>query len=319
MTAPVLAALLVALPAGMPGPVAAQDHGHSSHSDSDHGPGPLVLGLAASARAAALGGAFWVGGDGNLAIFHHPALLGGEGFGGTRRRFGGSTHVALSGSGGWMGGTVAGGVSFLEYGTSADSPLKLPHEAAELSAGGNRAASEFLAALGFADEVFGADVGVVAKIIGQRLGGLAGSTMAVDVGLGRQIGPVTAAVTVQNLGPGLELGRYEVPLARRVVVGAGSNGRAPVGPFDVGAAFQVAREGDGEIIPGAGVEIAWWPIQRRIFIARIGVVRVEEEDASPITFGAGFEGDRIRIDYAYRDHSHHDLAAAAHQIGIAIR
>ena len=319
MAAPVLAALLVALAGGMPGPVAAQDHGRPAQSASGRSPGPLVLGLVASARASALGGAFWVGGDGNLAIFGHPALIGGEGFGGTRQRLGGSTHLAFSGSGGWMDGTVAVGVSFLEYGTSADSPLELPREVSELIAGGNRAASEFLAALGFADEVFGADVGVVTKIIGQRLGGLAGSTMAVDVGLGRQIGPVTAAVTVQNLGPGLELGRYEVPLARRVVVGAGSNGRAPVGPFDVGAAFQVAREGDGKIIPGGGVEVAWWPIQRRIFIARIGVVRVEEGDASPITFGAGFEGDRIRLDYAYRDHSHHDLAAAAHQIGIAIR
>ena len=269
----------------------------------------------------ALGGAFWVGGDGNVALFHHPALIAGEGFGGSRLQIGGSTHFALSGSGGWMGGTFAAGVSFLDYGTSAQSPLELPRTAAELIAGGDRAASEFTAAVGFARELFGMGVGAAAKLVGQRLGGLRGSTMAVDLGLGRQLGPITGAVTVQNLGPALKVGRYETPLARRVVVGAGTNGRTPVGPFDIGGAVQVARRGDGEIVPGGGLEIAWWPVQRRIFIVRIGAVRrLEDEDGSPLTFGAGFEGDRIRIDYAYRgDYTHLDLGGDQHSIGIAIR
>ncbi len=269
----------------------------------------------------ALGGAFAVGGDGNLALFHHPALIAGEGFGGVRQRLGGSTHLALSGSGGWMGGTLAAGVSLLEYGTSATSPLELPREAAELIAGGDRAASEYTAAAGFANELFGMDAGVAAKLVGQRLGGLRGSTIAVDLGLAREFGPITAAVTVQNLGRALKLGRYETPLARRVVVGAGTGGRAPVGPFDIGAAVQVARDGRGEILPGGGVEIAWWPIQRRIFIARVGAVRRVGEDAgSPLTLGAGFEGDRIRIDYAYGgDYTYLDLGADRHSIGFAIR
>ncbi len=297
-------------------PLAAQDGDQSSR-----GKGPLVLELASSTRSVALGGAFWTGGDGNLAIFHHPSLVAGEGFGGSRQRIGGSTHLALSGSGSWMGGTVAAGLSVLTYGTSADSPLELPREAAELIAGGHGAASEFTAAVGFADELFGMGVGAAAKLVGQRLGGLSGSTVAVDLGLGRELGPITAAVTVQNLGSALKLGRYETPLARRVVVGAGTNGRAPVGPLDIGGAVQVARRGDGEIVPGGGLEIAWWPVQRRIFIARIGAVRrVGDDDGSPFTFGAGFEGDRIRIDYAYRDgFTHLDLGADQHSIGIAIR
>ena len=269
----------------------------------------------------ALGGAFAVGSDGNLALFHHPALIAGEGFGGARQRLGGSTHLALSGSSSWMGGTIAAGVSFLEYGTSADSPLELPREAAALIAGGDRAASEYTAALGFANELFGIDAGVSVKVVGQRLGGLRGSTLAVDVGVAREVGPITGAVTVQNLGRALTLGRYETPLARRLVVGAGTGGRRPVGPFDVGGAVQVARDGRGEIIPGGGLEIAWWPIQRRTFIARIGAVRRIGEDAgSPLTFGAGFEGDRIRIDYAYRgDYTYLDLGADRHSMGIAIR
>ena len=283
--------------------------------------GPVVLDFPSSTRALALGGAFWTGGDGNLAIFHHPALIGGQGFGGTRQRLGGSTHFALSGSGGWMGGTLAAGVSFLEYGTSADSPLELPREAAELIAGGDRAASEYTAAVGFASDLFGMGVGAVAKLVGQRLGGRRGTTLAVDVGVARELGPITAAVTVQNLGRALKVGRYKTPLARRVVVGAGTGSRRPVGPFDVGAVVQMARDGRGEIIPGGGLEIAWWPIQRRIFIARIGAVRrVGADDGSPLTFGAGFEGDRIRIDYAYGgDYAYLDLGADRHSVGIAIR
>ncbi len=297
-------------------PLAAQNGGQTSASR-----GPVVLDLPSSTRGMALGGAFPVGAGGNLALFHHPALIAGEGFGGARQRLGGSTHFALSGSGGWMGGAIAAGVSFLEYGTSADSPLELPREPEELIAGGDRAASEYTAAVGFADELFGVGVGAVAKLVGQRFEGLRGSTWAVDLGLARELGPITGAVTVQNLGRVLKLGRYETPLARRVVVGAGTGSRAPVGPFDVGAAFQVARDGRGEIIPGGGLEIAWWPIQRRVFIARIGAVRrVGEGDGSPLTFGAGFEGDRIRVDYAYRGaYTHLDTGAGRHSIGIAIR
>jgi len=265
-----------------------------------------------------LGWAFWAG-EGANAVLHHPALIAGEGFGGSRSRIGGATHLALSGSRAWFGGTVAAGVSFLEYGTSAESPLALPRDAAVLIGGGHTSASEYVAALGFADELFSVDVGVAAKLVGQRLGGLGGNTVAVDLGVAKSIGRVVTALTVQNLGRELKLGRYKVPLARRVVVGAGTAGRAPVGPLDIGGAFQVAREGDGEIVPGAGLEVAWWPVQRRVFIVRIGAVRVVDEHSSPFTFGFGFEGDRIRIDYAHREYSHDDLGASSHSIGIAFR
>ena len=294
-------------------PLRAQDA-----NGADPVPGPLILELSSSTRAMALGGAFWAG-EGTNAVLHHPALIAGEGFGGSRTKMGGATHLALSGSRAWLGGTVAAGVSFLEYGTSAESPLALPRDAAVLIGGGHMSASEYVAALGFADELFSVDVGVAAKLIGQRLGGLGGNTLAVDLGAAKSVGRVTTALTVQNLGRGLKLGRYEVPLARRVVVGAGTAGRAPVGPFDIGGAVQVAREGEGEIVPGAGLEVAWWPVQRRVFIVRIGAVRVVEGDSSPITFGFGFEGDRIRIDYAQRDYSYEDLGALSHSIGIAFR
>lgn len=314
----VAAFVLAAAWAGPSGSAIAQEQAGSTRSQASPTPGPLVLKLGASTRAAALGSAFWTG-DGADAVLHHPALIGGEGFGGSRQKIGGATHMVLSGSRGWLGGAVAAGVSFLEYGTGATSPLELPRETAALVGGGDMAASEYVAALGYADEMFGFGVGVAAKLIGQRLGGLWGNTTAVDLGAARDIGRFTAALSVQNLGRALKVGRYEVPLARRVVLGAGSGGRVPVGPLDIGAAVQVAREGDGGIVPGGGVEIAWWPVQRRVFIARIGLRRQMEGQTSPFTFGAGFEGDRIRIDYAYGEYIHEDLGADSHRIGIAFR
>jgi len=295
------------------GPLRAQEA-----NGADPVPGPLILELSSSTRAMGLGGAFWAG-AGTNAVLHHPALIGGDGFGGFRTKIGGATHLALSGSRAWFGGTIAAGASFLEYGTSAESPLELPRDAAVLIGGGHMSASEYVAALGFADELFSMDVGLAAKLVGQRLGGLSGNTVAVDLGAARSIGRVVTALSVQNLGRGLKLGRYEVPLARRVVIGAGTAGRAPVGPLDVGGTVQVAREGDGEIVPGGGLEVAWWPVQRRVFIVRIGAVRVVDGRSSPVTFGFGFEGDRIRIDYAHREYRHDDLGASSHSIGIAFR
>ena len=292
--------------------------GGQAQSQPGPAPGPVVLALSASTRALALGGAFWTAGDGGHAIFHHPALISGAGFSASRQRFGGATNIAVSGSGGWMGGTAAAGVSFLEYGTSVDSPLDLPREAAALIGGGDLAAAEYAATAGFAAGLLGGEVGAAVKLIGQRLGGLRGSTFAVDLGVGREIGPVSAALTLQNLGPGLTVGRHEVPLARRMIAGFGTR-RAPVGPLDIGGAFQVVREGNGDVVPGGGVEIAWWPVQRRVFIVRIGAVRVVEGESSPLSFGAGFEGDRIRIDFGYRDFQHTDLRVGSHRIGIAIR
>lgn len=307
------AGLLLVAAASLARPAFAQDA-----DGGDPVPGPVILSLSSSTRALGLGGAYWAG-DGTNAILHHPALIAGEGFGGTRRKIGGATHLALSGSRAWLGGGVAAGISILQYGTSADTPLELPREVAALIGGGHASASEYVASLGFADELYGVDLGVAAKVVGQSLGGLRGSTVAVDLGVARSIGRISTALSVHNLGRALQLGRYEVPLARRVVVGAGTGGRAPVGPLDVGGAVQVAREGDGEIVPGGGLEVAWWPVQRRVFIVRIGAVRVAEGDSSPFTFGAGFEGDRIRIDWAYRDYRHEDLGAGSHSIGIAFR
>lgn len=273
-----------------------------------------VLELTASARAHALGGAFWPGSG--HALFHHPALIGGQGFevtigglgdhhdGGDRRRESRERdlrrdaddilYTVLSTGTNWMGGSLAAGMAVYDYGLT-----------------------EYVGAVGYSRDVrFGIEMGAVAKVVGQSVGGVRGRTGAFDLGMARGFGRLTAALTVQNMGSDLELaGRHrELPL--RVVLGAGTRSRMPVGPLDIGGAVQVAREGSGDVVPGGGVEIAYWPIQRRVFIVRIGAVRVVDGDDLPLTFGAGFEGDRIRLDYGY---GNRDPVTGPHRFGVSIR
>ena len=322
----------------------------------DHPPRPPILELLASTRALALGGAFWIG-SGAHAVFHHPALISGQGFdlslGGSYRGDGDNDrhdrdhesrehgrqgyasddddsrrarhdaiHMVLGASGAWLGGTVAAGLAVFDYGAggyrdgSERECTRTEGDRADAAGRSWRGATEFVGTVGYAREVFGFDVGAAAKVVGQSVAGARARTVAVDFGVARGIGPVSAALTVQNLGVDLMLGSTRTPLPKRVVLGAGTGGRRAVGPLDIGGAVQVAREGGGEIVPGGGVEIAYWPIVRRVFVVRVGVGRVVEGDGLPVTFGAGFEGDRIRVDYSY---SEHDPMLGAHQIGISIR
>ncbi len=290
----------------------------SAQAGGASGAGPLVLEMVPGARSLALGGALWAGGDGAHALFSHPALTTGEGFEVSLRRVGDASHVVGGGSGEWMGGVVALGVASLAYGTSVDSPLDWPRDEHDLLVGGDLDASEFLVAAGFATEVRGTDVGAAAKAVERRVGRLAGSTVAVDLGVARELGPVTAALTVRNLGPGMKLGSRDVPLDARLALAAATR-RAPVGPFDVGVAARVERSGAGHVLPGGGVEIAWWPVLRRTFVLRLGAERSVNSDASPLTLGAGFEGDRIRIDYALTHHARGRLEARAHAFALAFR
>jgi len=303
--------------------------------------GPRILTLVTSTRAMGLGGAFWTGGNADHAVFHHPALISGQGYdlslGGIFSRKGDgdrqrdraeqgrdpddAIHMTLSASGSWLGGNVAVGLAVFDYGGDID----IQRERGRSNGGASRpvaagaiswGATEFVGTVAYRRTLFGFGAGAAGKVVGWTVGGVRARTVAVDVGVSRTFWQLTTALTVQNLGPDLAMRGRDVPLSRRVVLGVGTQRRAPVGPLDIGGAVQVAREYGGDIVPGGGVEVAYWPVVRRVFIARIGVVRVVEGDGAPVTFGAGFEGDRVRLDYGYRDRG---PMTGPHRIGISIR
>ena len=313
----VAVALALAAAALSPAPGGALQEGEQHRN-------PVVPNLVASVRAAGLGGALPVAGNGGFAIFHHPALIAGEGFGLALGRAGwrngdddghdharhcdhnrhhghchGDPHdadaldLALSASGDWLGGGVAAGLALA------------------------RSGDESLVAIGYARPLFGLLAGATARLVTLQSpeSGAAAHAASFDVGIAHEFDRFTAMLTVQNLGPDLHHDNdAHVQIAERATLAAATD-HIPLGPLDLGGALQVAVERGGRMVPGGGLEISYWPIQRRVFVGRIGGIRTRG-NGSPMTLGAGFEGDRIRIDYAFNDA---DPALGAHRIGVAIR
>ena len=279
--------------------------------------GPLVLEMPASARGLALGGAFYTVGDDSDAVFHNPALIGGNGvIGGAMQRFGSASLLStVSGAADWSSASVAIGVQTLGYGVPDGGAGVLSHDAQSLFTSGNTASSEVAVSVGYAREVRGVRAGITGKLVDQRLGGHHDATGAVDLGVAVGAGPARLGLAVQNLGPGLTLGEVEVPLPVRVTA-AGSTPAIPVGPLDLGWSAAVSREADGAVVPGAGMEVAYWPVRGRTFTARVGVRRSPDGFGHPVTFGGAFNGDRLAIDYAWQ---RYDGGEAAHRFGLSWR
>lgn len=305
------------------GVAGAQEHDH----EAERGTGPPALGHRPGPRALAMGDAVWAAGRSDVAIFHHPALLGGSGFGLAYAHLGErGSFVAASASGGWFGGTAGIGLSFVDAarrGGAAPSESPEHHGERGRSAAGDPSGehgarggsdgeegSSFALAAGFAGELLGVRVGGAAKVVGQSMAAGRHATVALDLGAAAEAGPIALALSAQNLGPSLETGDARLPLPARLALGAGMD-REPVGPFDIGAAVHAAVERDAGFSAGGGVEVAWWPVAGRVLAARAGVVSGRGEHGAAITFGAGFEGDRIRLDYAYGEPGRHEGQHAA--------
>ena len=307
-TAAVLGALtLAAAWAALPAAGRAQSPEH----------GPLVLELPASTRGLALGGAFHMVGNDSDAVFHNPALIGGAGvIGAAMQRFGTASLLStVSGAAEWSSASVAVGVQTLGYGAPGGDADILAHDARSLFASRSTGVSEVAISVGYARELRGVRAGITGKLVDQRLGGHHDATGAVDVGVAVGAGRARLGLAVQNLGPGLTLGETRVPLPVRVTAG-GSTPAIPVGPLDLGWSAAVSREADGVVVPGTGLEIAYWPVRGRTFTARVGVRRAPDGFGHPVTFGGAFNGDRLAIDYAWQ---RYDGGEAAHRLGLSWR
>jgi hypothetical protein len=72
------------------------------------------------------------------------------------------------------------------------------------------------------------------------------------------------------------------------------------GPLDLAFSGAVGYRAGGDVIPSAGAEVAYWPVQGRTFILRLGLRDLPvEQSGSSFTFGGGFRGDELVLDYAY--------------------
>jgi hypothetical protein len=268
----------------------------------------MVLQLSASTRALGLGNSFALGFRDPDAIFYQPGdLLGSQGFSGSIQRYGPpSTLTTLAATRGWLSGTVALGFQHLSYGSDdnvffpADAPSNpAPADPGSLRENGRSAVSELVVSLGYARSLFGLRVGGVGKFMEQRFGAYKASVGAVDLGVSASPGPLTLGLAVRNMGPKLEMGGGETPLPLSVDLGA-STDMAWVGPLDVSASGAINYREGGDVVPSLGVEVAYWPVTGRTFIGRVGFRHLPEpETGNPLTFGFGFAGDDVILDYAY--------------------
>ncbi len=279
---------------------------------------PRVTQLPASTRAMALGDSYMMDAGHADAIFYHPALLtGARGFGLDVQRWGGeSSSAAVSGAVQWLGGGIGVGLRTLQYGAIGSDVAAAPPGQDDLFEFESVPVSERAATLGYAHEIpFDIDLGIGVNFIDERVGASRHSVVLFDVSAVREIGPVVVGVTVHDLGgkPILDTGAKP----SRVVIGAGNYGKQ-VGILDIGYTATVGFS-DDNVTYGGGLEVGYWPIRGRTFIARIGFQDVPEgSDASPLTTGLAFWGDNITVEWAFRPFSTVD-EGGTHRFGVRLR
>jgi hypothetical protein len=238
-----------------------------------------VLTMPASTRAAGLGDAYVISAAESDAIFHQPGLLdAARGISFSRAWIGSAgAATALSGAGDWFRGGVGFGLQALSTGTS----------------------SEQVASLAYGRARFGLRIGVVAKVVDQRIGDERETYGAADIGIARAIGPVVLGLTGRNLGPDPSFDSGDGRLPSMLTLGAATRSRA-TGPLDVILAARTTWVRDGKFGYGGGIEAGYWPVTGRTFFARVGFSETDESGLEPLTLGGGFAGDRLTLDYAFQ-------------------
>ena len=285
---------------------------------------PKVLSLPSSTRAMGLGDAYVLTERHADVLFYHPALVTrASGFGIDVQRWGAeASSTTASAATTWFGGGVAVGLQTLQYSAPG---LTVPDGPDHLFTAGPVPVSERVATVALARTLKGFELGVAGKLVEQRVSTARNTISLADLSVARGLGPLMVSATVKDLGPqpfdtdedeGEDEEDDEDPRPTRFVVGAGAYGQQ-VGIFDLGLAAQLSLSSD-ETRVGGGVEVGYWPIQGRTFVARVGVQKVPAgSDASPVTLGFSYWGDDLVLEWAFQDFG--DLGEATHRFGVRWR
>lgn len=277
---------------------------------------PLVARVPAGTRAAALGDAF-AGGRGPDVVFYNPAQVGlvtGYAISGARYR--GSATLATFATATTVGPVAVGfGVQWLDYEGFNDLSTT-PNDLTEPRGPPNQS---LVASVALATRVLGFRVGAAAKYGEERLSGEYTGKPSFDLGVARDVSRLSIGLAVQHLGPDLDTGLDDAQQPTRVILGA-TTSRIPIHAwFDLLATGAVSRERGGRIVPAAGAELVYVPLEGFTASLRAGVRRVEgggPPARQPVTFGVGLSMDRLWLDYAYETYSG---PGGGHRIGIRLQ
>jgi len=262
----------------------------------------LVTQVPGGTRAAAMGNAYALALADADAVFYHPGLLDtARGMGGSLARWGsGSTLVSVSAAAEWLRGGVGLGVQSLSWGSPSTATGVFARGEAGLGESGDVGGAEHAITAAYARSLFGFRIGIAGRLIDSRLASERDLTAAADIGLARSIGPVVVGLTARNIGRDPAFDAFDAELPTSITLGGGTRS-TPIGPLDLNAAASTSWMRGERWSAGGGLEVSWWPIAGRTFIARAGYRWVDDSDLRPLTVGAGFTGDRIAVDWAFQD------------------
>ncbi|MEO7962457.1 MAG: hypothetical protein ABIT38_00950, partial [Gemmatimonadaceae bacterium] len=85
--------------------------------------------------------------------------------------------------------------------------------------------------------------------------------------------------------------------------------------IDAGIVAQVSVRRDGVVLPAAGGELTFEPLEGFTFSARAGARRAELKEERHATAGVGVGMDRVNLDYAWEQLR----SSGAHRITVRLR
>lgn len=299
----------------LPCPIIAQEIGKNG------GPyAPIILLLPSSPRTLALGNTGVAGRDDDVIFFNPAQLVVARGFSGSIERYSAtSAGGSLSAVTRFNSGGIAIGMRMVNYETPPDAypPTRGTMLDPEV---GNGTSIE--ATVGIGQVIKGVRVGVAGKYAEDNVPALRASRGAVDLGVSKDFfGPYTFALAVQNLGSSIPV---PCDLARESIAGSGDcitppgnppfprqftaarlplrttfgvQTQQPVGQFDLMATAGVSALRAGWLGASGGAELAYSWLDGYSIALRAGARSTLPGEAA-FTAGAGFNMDRLSIDYA---------------------
>jgi len=271
---------------------------------------PTVLQLTATPRAATMGSV--TAARDIEAVFGNPALVGvATGTVAGFSRFAAATHLVMASSSSLGPFNVGIGAQYLD---ALSQQNRLPFWSYSLRAGGDLPASSAVGALALSTTFRGSRFGAAMKYVNQKVGGLEDGRPSLDLGFARDVSRYTVGVTVQNIGAGIHLLNSSAQLPLRLAGGASAYGFI-VGPFDMNASVGASILPDGIVLPGAGAELSYVPMEGYTFAFRAGLRRPELRAQQPLSLGGSASLDRFALEYAFEDW----VGGGTHRLALRVR
>jgi len=281
----------------------------AAHAQADRY-APTVLQVAPTPRAATLGST--TAARDIEAIFANPAMVGvvvgtivGAG------RYDAATQLTLASAAALGPFNVGIGVSYLDH---LSQEQELPYWSYSLQVGGHLPSSSTVGTFALSTTYRGTRFGAAMKYVDQRIASLDDAVPSADFGIARDVSRYTVGLAVQNIGAGIHFSNSTVQLPLRVSTGVTAYGFL-FGPFDVNGSAGASILPDGLILPAAGVELAYVPMEGYNFAVRAGLRRPELRAQRPLSVGGSAALDRFALEYAWEDW----VNGGTHRLALRVR